>query len=368
MKIIYIYILKSTPNEDSLGTFNENVFVQNSNGFIEMDKFINVAYYSLCSISYQKDGKEYNGTGFFIKLPIPSKENPIYGLMTNNHILNKSILSPNSSFNIYFEKLEKSYTIELNNAMFVWTSELIDITFIQLTSDFINKNKEMDININFLEPCYEDHKTDHLFYLIQYPEGKNKLYISNGSIKSINGINYFHTASAKSGSSGSPLLNSKLEVIGVHKGGIEYNNSRSDNNINVATKFTIVENAIRIIYNRKYLIKNNENSLLSVKELSPVEKENLFLHGLEETLSTNVFKYSINSIIPTLLFYRENHSWYWSFDTEKLKNKNYDIKELKRCEWSLIDSTINNLSDFKLKHIQKVTISWLEMTKLEYLL
>jgi ankyrin repeat protein len=41
------------------------------------------------------------GTGFFIEIPIPSKKNPMYGLITNNHVLNKNHLKTGKSFKIY---------------------------------------------------------------------------------------------------------------------------------------------------------------------------------------------------------------------------------------------------------------------------
>jgi len=201
------------------------------------ENLLNVSKKSICCIGAVIKG----GTGFLVKLSIASEKNVLFGLMTNNHVINADYIKCNENFKIYFNsedsKDQHPYTISIDENNFIFTSELIDITFIQLHDEFV-KNPEFD----FLDLyCDECNKQDEI-YIFQYPKGK--LSFAKGKIEFSFGFNYFHVVSTDEGSSGSPLLNETMKVVGVHKGRIK------TGKINVDTKISIVKYAINT-----YIIK-----------------------------------------------------------------------------------------------------------------
>jgi len=119
-----------------------------------------------------------------LKIPIPSNENPMRDIMTNNHVLNKNCLKSGESFKLYKYKSNdiEPIKIQINDKNFVFTSELIDVTFIELNNEIIE-----EINPYFLKPSNRDiNESIHIF---QFP--KSKFTTSTGKIKEIHGFNYF---------------------------------------------------------------------------------------------------------------------------------------------------------------------------------
>jgi hypothetical protein len=119
-----------------------------------------------------------------LKIPIPSNENPMRDIMTNNHVLNKNCLKSGESFKLYKYKSNdiEPIKIQINDKNFVFTSELIDVTFIELNNEIIE-----EINPYFLKPSNRDiNESIHIF---QFP--KSKFSTSTGKIKEIHGFNYF---------------------------------------------------------------------------------------------------------------------------------------------------------------------------------
>ena len=75
-------------------------------------------------------------------------------------------------------------------------------------NDIINNDNE---NLEYIDKTY---------YIIQYPDGE--LSVSYGIISNISEDNKYqfqHKCSTKRGSSGSPILNLKNRVVGLHTGG-----------------------------------------------------------------------------------------------------------------------------------------------------
>lgn len=187
------------------------LFKMNTEVFgLNLENFLRIGNYSICNIECNKTF----GTGFFVKLSIPSKNEPMYGLITNNHVLNSRYLHSNFTFKICMENIYKKISIGIDNSKFIFTSDLLDVTFIQFTDALIEKEK---LNKrNFLCLCNKECSIDDNVHIIQYGKDKNS-YFSGGKIHSLHGLNYIHSCSTQEGSSGSPLLNTNLEVIGIHK-------------------------------------------------------------------------------------------------------------------------------------------------------
>ena len=337
-----------------------------------IDKLREIADKSVCLIKVIDNNIPKSGTGFLVKFPIPSKEEPLYGLITNNHLLVAECLQSDKSFEIIINK--KSLKINLNNNNnFIFTSELIDITFIQLTDEIFFSNPDID----FLDPNIDKNKTyiNKSISIVQYPSQKQSFAF--GRISSLSGFNYFHSATTDEGSSGSPLLNNDLDnlkIIGVHKMCIDSNNPSK--NKNVATKFSIVENVISTLYDKMniYDIKKARERprILNTDEIDELQK-----HGLKKTKLYNVFKCPClkpnNKLVA--LYYKTNHGWYCTLIKEnKIK---YEEKNLKIYDWTyinpyepiekIIEKIVNNIGKGKLEHRQEVIIMWLKLSEFKYI-
>jgi len=336
------------------------------------------------------------GTGFFIEIPIPSKKNPTYGLITNNHVLNKNHLKTGKSFKIYTAlNKNESIEIQINEEDFVFTSELIDITFIELNDEIID-----EIKPRFLHPSPKDAKVNDSIIIFQYPNTEYSL--AHGSIKEIHGFNYYHQVSTDSGSSGSPLLNEKFEVVGIHKSRkiIESKDNENNNNdnknsnnnddveMNVAVKYTEVEFALKILYNNRHeygierakrssgLLYDEEIKVLenyglhlklSLEKIKAIEnkKERKELHKLFYKLF--YCKFSKNEI----LFYRTNYAWYLTLLSKKntISISNY-LNNIKYLDWCPLKPNSDELDkeiDSKINGREYVLITWLKLTEFMYL-
>eukprot|EP00833_Pecoramyces_ruminatium_P012532 jgi/Orpsp1_1/1186564/evm.model.d7180000051510.1 len=307
---------------------------KNNESLIDIDEINKISNNSVFKIEYDIDkDKTSIGTGFFVKLLMPSENEPIYGLMTCNHILGSEYLDEDFKFLIKFNNEEKNYEIKLNKSYLIFTSKLLDVTFIQLNKDLISK-----LNLNeedFLIPCISNDITDE-YYVIQYPQGGNCKF-ANGKIindKSSNNIYYFHKITTDEGSSGSPLVNRYFEVMGIHKG---KNDLNVDENENIATKISIIYYALRILYKNKFKIKNRIIEDLP-KELSKEELDELENHRIHRVQkikkSGNIDKVFVTSepcSSSVLYFYRTKHAWYWTNKiNEASENEKFKIKNLKK--------------------------------------
>ena len=295
----------------------------------------------------------------------------MYGLITNNHVLNSELLNdPNFEFNIILKKINKEITYKIRDNLkyskLIFTCQLIDITFIQFNETLIEQIGED----NFL--IQEDIKesANRNFILIQYPKGFGPKF-SIGKIDDIHGFNYIHTCSTDGGSSGSPLLSENLKVIGVHKGASDKRNN------NIATRFSIIDYAIRTLYTNKNVIDvdilKNEPKKLSEKEEKVLMQNQItneiyklkktYLESYTQSISMfNPYIYKIlqfNDDQRKVLLFRTNYAWYWTTiykDNLNLK----DISDIRMYEWNIIkfddELDFNDFSDHKLDHREEIII------------
>ena len=159
------------------------------------------------------------GTGSFCKIPFPNKEKILPVLITNNHVIDESILNDEKNkITLSFNNDKKIKEIELKNRI-SYTNEEYYITFIEIKdNDEINDFLELEENIN---------KTlfvGETIYLLQYPTS-GKVSVSYGVVKEKKkeeeyDENYFgHLCSTEYGSSGGPILNLSIsKLFGIHKG------------------------------------------------------------------------------------------------------------------------------------------------------
>ena len=87
---------------------------------------------NICKIK-MKDGSQ--GTGFFCKIPFPTREKLLTVLITNNHIINQDLLQKeNENVSLMVKNEKKVKTINLNNRM-KYTNPDYDITILELRED-----------------------------------------------------------------------------------------------------------------------------------------------------------------------------------------------------------------------------------------
>ena len=91
---------------------------------------------NICKI---KIGKE-RGTGFFCKIPFPTKDNILPVFITNNHIINKDILyNYQGNISLIIKEEENIKKMSLNNRM-KYTSDKYDTTIIEIKNEDNLKN------------------------------------------------------------------------------------------------------------------------------------------------------------------------------------------------------------------------------------
>ena len=183
-------------------------------------KIIDQMKKDICKI---KIGEE-QGTGFFCKIPFPNKDNMLPVLITNNHVINADVLfKENEKFEIKIKEEKNGKEINLNNRK-KYTNKDYDITIIEIKEkDEIKSFLELDdkiINDIINNNDENDDYIDETLYIIQYPEGQ--LSVSYGILQNIfvdKKYNFNHKCCTRRGSSGSPILNLKNKIIGIHKEG-----------------------------------------------------------------------------------------------------------------------------------------------------
>ncbi|KAL6592523.1 hypothetical protein U3516DRAFT_189779 [Neocallimastix sp. 'constans'] len=359
------------------------------------EKLLNVSKKSICRIEIlnEETNKHEIGTGFFIKLLIPSEKTPLYGLMTNNHVVNADFIEKNKSLKIYlnqnYTKKKKNskhsansedvkpYEIKLDKKYFIFTSELIDVTFIELPKKYINNSE-----FKFLDSFNDIFDEEEEIYVFQYPKGK--LSFHNGFVRYSTSFNYFHSASTYGGSSGSPILNKYIEVIGVHKSNWEVVNR---GNYNVAVKFNIIKNAINRLYYKRY-INDIKKARETPRKLSDDEEKELKKHGLMKIKIEKLpYLYKCPYLtIPSMLmlFLRTNNGWYFTIKKEDEMDVENIYPAINTYNWILIDpykrfeeimnefdNEIKNIimDEFeeKIEHRHELIISWLKSSELMYI-
>jgi V8-like Glu-specific endopeptidase len=216
------------------------------------DKIMKQIEKGICKIKEEKG----QGTGFFCQIMNGNKFE--YVLITNNHIIDESILRKRKELCVYILDIKK--TIDINNTKKLYTSKDYDITIIEINKEKENIDYFLELDELALEENPEIYNED--VYIIQYPCSNyiQEASVSYGITKSCNNTSIMYLCSTDYGSSGSPILKlSTHKVIGVHK---LYSSSL---NMNVGS---FLKQSIN-----EYL--NNTNTILNSNTLNEVTIPNI---------------------------------------------------------------------------------------------
>ena len=189
-----------------------------------------------------------DGTGCLINLNIFGTS--VYTLCTCNHVI--GLLNMLEEVHLNFPTLPKLKNLKLNKTDFInnlcWTDKIIDATVLVMTKSFAKML--ISKGARFLKsgaPKVGDHVE---FY--QCPNGK--LSHTNGQIEYILKENLLYYMNADYGSSGSPLVNLAMEVVGIHKRfetGTEEANKHPHKIIRTASNIKVIRCAMEY-----YLLSN----------------------------------------------------------------------------------------------------------------
>ena len=199
---------------------------------------------TICKLK-TKHGK---GTGFFCSLPHEKKK--INVLIANNYILDKNILSSNSTLNFTLNNDKEEKSIEIDGTRKIYMNKEYNITIIEITKkDKIDKFLELDedmLNIDF-------RLQNDSIYMLQYSK-INKNYsasVSYGIATTIDKYDIINYCSTKTGAIGSPILNlSNNKVVGIHR--------------EISTKYT---------YNKATFLKYPIEEFLKEKNIVSIEPD-----------------------------------------------------------------------------------------------
>ncbi|KAL6625406.1 ankyrin repeat-containing domain protein [Neocallimastix sp. 'constans'] len=363
---------------------------------------------------------QFKMKGCLTKIFIKSLNKDIYGVLSVNHSIPLNYFNindtTNTSYKITVKWFEKTYSIRDTN--FIFTSELLDVIFIELNGKIVgevqpyflslsnNENEIRDViyslqfsmnraiqrhhlneaivtllnkykykqpmsfgslfhylNVNFYEKIYLDH----------YRLTKEKINSKFG----FNFVFYSDCQDSQTTATSNntcndqmiPIFNENLNVMGMYSFSREDKNENKNKNKKRENR-VLESKIIAIAINNLYNLNNSIKARHPAKPLSDQEIRELSHHGLQATTySPYIFISPPSEFVTALLFYRTNHSWYWTPTIPK----EYSLTEIKNLNWSIISEgepikAIGGRWNDMAPASRNVTlIEWLLSTKLQYL-
>ncbi len=251
--------------EKKLNTYSKPVSIETTEKILEQMKSC------ICKICIE-DGRK--GTGFFCKIPFPDYEHLLSVLITNNHVIDESVLiKEKNKITLSLNNDNEIKEIELDNRL-KFTNEEYDITIIEIKekNDGIDKYLELDKN---LQKNINTQYIGESIYILHYPGSKN-VAVSYGILKHIDiekSYNFTHLCSIENGSSGAPILNlSNSKIIGINKESSDKNNYNIGLFLNDPLRNFINKNIVKKEKTNIKYVPNNSASRRIIKELKDIEK------------------------------------------------------------------------------------------------
>jgi len=298
------------------------------------------------------------GTGFFCKIPFPNDFQLLPVLITNSHVINKSILyQKDAKIRLEIKEEENAKELCLNDRI-KYTNEEYDVTIIEI-KDEDNILNYLELDENIMYSIFEDDTINMKFinstvYALQYPEGV--LSVSYGTIGNIyDDKKYFfnHKCSTSAGAGGSPILNGfNNKVIGIHiKGGKQ--NFNKGIFLNQAIKEFIQQSD----YNDFYLKKFNKKYNLNIKDYQ-INKLDLRWKGLGDAGLEDLCKIEFKEL-KELILNNNNIS-----DINILKSAKFNKLEILDLSQNKI-SDINALEKVNFKELKQLYLGFNNITDIQ---
>jgi len=274
-------------------------------------------------------------TGFFCKIPFPDLNNMLPVLITVNFIFGNELLY-NDHQTILLELKNKSHIkLDLNDRIKYSNREfktaIIEIKENDGIKDFLELDDFILKDILDIENLNETFINTTL-YTIQYGEGG--LSTSYGILDKIDEFvqyEYYHKCSTKNGASGSPMLNLKNKVLGMHTQGDSRNRFNIGTFLNHPIKEFININAKQ--NNEKLLKEFNKKYNLDINDFN-ITKLNLSRKFAGNELLKDLSKFKFNELKELYLY----------------DNDISDLKDLQKINFEkleVLDLCNNNISDIK---------------------
>ena len=162
-------------------------------------------------------------TGFFMKIKLNGIVKRF--LFTCFHVISDKDIEKEITINIYYGPKDKEShkSIDLNKSkrfMKAYNRENEDVTLIEIVEeDGISEDKYLIPDLNYLYGF--ERYIDKNFFLAGYPKNHDGRCVSSGRIIDICDYKFIHKLFTQPGSSGSPIVNNYLDVIGMHQWGQE---------------------------------------------------------------------------------------------------------------------------------------------------
>lgn len=256
------------------------------------------------------------GSGFFVVFRIHENQ-ALYGVMTNNHVLDESRLENEQNVQLRLHN-DETITVPLRGVGIRFTCPLLDVSFIEL--------KEADVltmghhGVKFLKLCSSHQCTcpGTAIAVMQYLQNHSKLAFAQSNVNSLWGTCILHGVSTNCGSSGLGIVSMRSgEVVAIHCA------RRPGMKVNVGVRAPVAIQAIEKVINVN--IAHHKPA----KDLNHRELQELQMLGLHPTKNKFLFISPSSVYVTPLWFYRTNHAWYWT----PTRPDSYDIIELRRCNW-----------------------------------
>ena len=282
---------------------------------------------------------EAQATGFLCMIPFPDANNFLPALITVDFILDDNLI--NKKDQIISLNFNEDIKILNLNERIKYTNREYGTTIIEIKKeDNINNFLELDesiINDIMNNDNRNEHFIDETFYAIQYPQGE--LSVSYGILDKIfqdKKHKFAHRCSTKGGSSGSPILNMKNKVVGIHVQG----EIRKNHNIGIFLNYPI-KDFITLKYS-DYIKKMNEELLKNFNE-----KYNLNIEDLNITKLDITRKFAGNQLIKDLSilkFTKLKELYLYDNDISDIK----DLEKMNLEKLEIIDLSNNEISDINI--------------------
>ena len=298
---------ESGDNDDYLGT--EAGEALHFNSLFGLDK-------AMCKIGVEQN----TGAGFFCHFAPEGTESEVFGILTNNYVLDVPDLS--KEFTITFQtfkggkKVEPVLTIDPRHR-FRFCCPVMGATFVVLSDDETKEIETLGRKFLKLHTEWEINKGDEVL-LIQQQAGL-KTRFANGTYLRLHGMNLLHTSSADIGSWGSPLALKDSRVIGLHKRKSPQNTKQYD--VALSNKVLVQALSIHIkdgkpptklISNPIRFDSGSENRILEHGLCKCATRDNRMLIYVSPEDEEGAASAAEENTVSPVWFVPTSHGWYWT--------------------------------------------------------